>query len=488
MEHWDLALMSNGNRVGDWTARATRSLGAFMRARRGNVAVIYALALLPLAVASGVGLDYARAVVVRSSMSEAIDAAALAIGSTQGLTTAQMQTLAQQYFSANYKTDSSFGTPATLIVTPGTNSVTITVTDQMPTTLLGAAGIKTVPISVSNKVVWGQMKLWVSLVLDNTGSMSETDNTGTSKITALKSASHQLLTMLQNASTVAGDVQVAIVPFAKDVNAGSSNYNQSWIDWTIYGTCNISGIIDQPDCQSTHGTWTTGWNGSGSCNISGQNSKNACQNATGTWTSSTKKNWNGCVTDRGGPDAPSAHNYDVLNTTPTSSDTQSYFPAEQYGSCPEQLIALGYNWTNLSNEIDGMVANGSTNQTIGLVWGWQAMTQGLPLSPPTLPANTQQVIILLSDGLNTQDRWTGNGSNEDSGTDARMTLVCANAKAAGITIYTLFVDLNGTQGNSTVLQNCASDASKYFDLTTSGQIVDAFNEIGQQITNLRVSQ
>ena len=105
-----------------------------------------------------------------------------------------------------------------------------------------------------------------------------------------------------------------------------------------------------------------------------------------------------------------------------------------------------------------------------------------------MPANTQRVIILLSDGLNTQDRWTGNGSNEDPGTDARMALACSNAKAAGIVIYTVFVDLNGTQGNSTVLQNCATDSSKYFDLTTSGQIISTFNQIGQQITNLRVSQ
>ena len=38
-----------------------------------------------------------------------------------------------------------------------------------------------------------------------------------------------------------------------------------------------------------------------------------------------------------------------------------------------------------------------------------------------------------------------------------MTDVCSNAKAAGTTIYAVFVDLNGTQGNSTVLQNCATD-------------------------------
>jgi hypothetical protein len=71
--------------------------------------------------------------------------------------------------------------------------------------------------------------------------------------------------------------------------------------------------------------------------------------------------------------------------------------------------------------------------------------------------------------------------------DARMSQTCTNAKAAGIIIYTIFVDLGGTQGNSTVLQNCATDSSKYYDLTTSNAIVTTFNQIGQQITNLRVS-
>jgi hypothetical protein len=51
----------------------------------------------------------------------------------------------------------------------------------------------------------------------------------------------------------------------------------------------------------------------------------------------------------------------------------------------------------------------------------------------------------------------------------------------------VFVDLNGTSGNSSVLQGCASDSSKYFDLTTSGAIITTCNKIAQEITNLRVS-
>jgi Flp pilus assembly protein TadG len=492
-------------------------LRAFTRAKNANVAMIFGLSLIPMVLAGGAGLDYARAVMVRQSMGEALDAAALAIGKTDNkpstcaagssdtACTALLQ-MAQQYFAANYTYSDpsyapSYGTPSGLTMTIANAAVTLSVNDSVPTEIVKWVQ-PTIPVSASTTVVWGQTKLWVSLVLDNTGSMCEpydSDNNCShpnsgDKIAVLKVASHNLLTMLQSASDNPGDVQVAIIPFTKDVNLGAGYKSQSWIDWSLYGSCNISGISDQGTCQSTHGTWTSGggwgggwggWGGgnSGSCNISGKTSQNSCQNATGTWTASNKSNWNGCVTDRGGVSAPSPNNYDELNTAPTSSDTQSYFTAEQYSSCPEALQPLTDDWTALGNEIDGMVANGNTNQTIGLAWGWQALSNSAPLNPGALPAQTQQIIILLSDGLNTQNRW----SSSQSSIDTREKAACDNAKAAGIVIYTVFVDINGAQGSSAALKYCATDSNKYYDLTAASQIVTAFNQIATEITQLRVA-
>jgi hypothetical protein len=152
------------------------------------------------------------------------------------------------------------------------------------------------------------------------------------------------------------------------------------------------------------------------------------------------------------------------------------------------LGTLSYDWTALSNEVDSMTAGGSTNQPIGLAWGWQAQTDGNPFNPGSVPSYTSQYIILLSDGLNTQDRWYGDGSNQSTQVDSRMSQLCTAAKNAGITIYTVYVDLNGTQGNSSVLQNCASAANKYFDLTTSGAIITTLNTIAQQIAQLHIAQ
>ena len=59
----------------------------------------------------------------------------------------------------------------------------------------------------------------MALVLDNTGSMADDG-----KMTALKTATKNLLTQLQGAASVDGDVYVSIIPFSKNVNLGPANY------------------------------------------------------------------------------------------------------------------------------------------------------------------------------------------------------------------------------------------------------------------------
>ncbi len=178
--------------------------------------------------------------------------------------------------------------------------------------------------------------------------------------------------------------------------------------------------------------------------------------------------------------------YDIDNTTPFSGNAPTLFPVENTRYCPAGLVrGLGYDWVALDSAVNAMAPNGSTNQPIGLAWGWQALTVGTPLfAPPDADPSIRNVIVLLSDGLNTQDRWYGNGSTQSTQVDARMALVCSKAKAAGVLIYTVLV----MSGNSTVLQNCASDAEKYFELDTAGEIVTAFNTIGTELANLHIAK
>jgi Flp pilus assembly protein TadG len=449
----------------------------FARCRRGNAAVIFAIALVPVIAGAGVGFDYARALVVRTRLAEALDAAALAVGATHNLNQNQMLTLAQNYFNANYNVADSFGKPGPVTLVSGTNTVTVSDTVPVPTVLLQVAGINTVNVSYTSQVSWGNPKLWLSLVLDNTGSMTQIDLTGQSKIAALKTAVTQLLQQLNGAAQNPGDVMVSIVPFTTGVNMGA-NKGANWLTfapWDAVGSGDgqYQNALGQ-QCQAG----TTG------CNWVAFDSKHAT--------------WTGCVMDRD-------QDNDVQNTAPNSGDVTTLFPAAPPNlyshtpsntwnlTCPEQVLPLtdvlsSAGYTQLTAEVNGMTAGGTTDQAIGLAMGWMTLTNSAPFKPGNMPANTAPIVIIVSDGLNTMDRWTGDGSNEDSGTDAREALVCSNIKASGVTVYALYINLNGTQGNATTLQNCASSPDDYFTLTNTSQLIATFNQLTTQIIQLHLSK
>jgi len=93
------------------------------------------------------------------------------------------------------------------------------------------------------------------------------------------------------------------------------------------------------------------------------------------------------------------------------------------------------------------------------------------------------VIILLTDGLNTQNRW----STTQSDIDDREAITCANIKAANVDLYTIQVNTGGDP-TSTLLQNCASSTDKFYLLTSADQMTATFNTIGTNLTKLRVAQ
>jgi hypothetical protein len=64
---------------------------------------------------------------------------------------------------------------------------------------------------------------------------------------------------------------------------------------------------------------------------------------------------------------------------------------------------------------------------------------------------------------------------------------CKNIKDSGITIYAVHVNTNGDPV-STLLQNCASDSSKFFHLTSANQLIATFNQIGTTLAKLLIAQ
>ena len=451
------------------------SLPRFAASHSGNVAVIFAIACIPVIAAMGVAVDYTRATQTNSAMQDALDAASLALSRRADLSTmtpAQIQKFAQDYFNANFHNSELQDLTLHASYTPTGPSVTISANGTLPTDFMGIVGTQSVPLAVSSTTIWGEAKLRVALALDNTGSMSSS-----SKMTALKTATHNLLTQLKGAGSVNGDVYVSIIPFVKDVNVGATKYNQTWVKWD--GT---NGSIDNDLWNKWNGACTGGGKKSSASSYTNQAD---CQSHSYTWTAKNHNTWNGCIMDR---DKDVNKNFDTLNGAPNIADPQTLFPAEQYSACPTEMMGLSYDWTALNSKVDAMSPNGSTNQAIGLAWAWQSLTA----SPFTIPSMNpskvyKQVIILLTDGLNTEDRWYGDGSHTSTDVNARQQILCNNIKAAGVIIYTVQVNTGGDP-TSTLLQNCASSSDKFFLLTKADQIVTTFQQIGTELSELRISK
>jgi Flp pilus assembly protein TadG len=472
----------------------------FWSNEKGSLIVMFAVALIPVLALMGAAIDYSRASLARTKMQGALDATGLFLSRLPGSTSQEdLNAKAAVFFFANYTESDVLDiqltiTPALL---PGT--LNLTANGTYNPILVNVAGVTSFPVGTKTEVKWGNSRLRVSLVLDVTGSMSSAG-----KITALKTAAKNLLTSLKDAATTNGDVYVSIIPFSKDVAVATSNFNADWVkfDWlegdgtkaliswaATNGTCTPSSVASytpRNTCETSHSI--------GSCSIPQWTSKNSCQNHSGTWTTTnvtgvwvpntpSASNWNGCITDRD-KDPVATANYDTKNTAPDPLVSGTKFPAEQYSSCPTAMMGLSYDWTALNQKIDALSPAGNTNQAVGLAWGWQSLTSA-PFTIPAFDSNYvyKHVIILLSDGLNTEDRWYTSASS----INARQTITCNNVKAAGVVLYTVQVNTGGDP-TSTVLQQCATDSTKFFMLTSASQMITTFDQIGTELSNLHLSQ
>jgi hypothetical protein len=204
------------------------------------------------------------------------------------------------------------------------------------------------------------------------------------------------------------------------------------------------------------------------------------------WKPNSRATWNGCVMDRD-------QDHDVLDTLPSTTPTR--FPAHQASNCPTALLPLSdilSNWATadlnapiptsvLGQKINAMTPTGNTNVTIGLAWGWHALTSDIPLPEGSAPMpDLDKVIILLTDGENTQNRF----SSTQAAIDARTQKACDNIKAANIKLYTIRV----IDGNAALLQSCATKPNMYYDVQDAANLNVVFGAIATNLASLRIAK
>jgi hypothetical protein len=210
------------------------------------------------------------------------------------------------------------------------------------------------------------------------------------------------------------------------------------------------------------------------------------------------------------------------------------------GLASQTLMRLSSDKTTVVNKIASLVEGGNTNIHDGTMWGWRTISPNAPFADGSAynAVNNRKIMIVMSDGENywaSSPRTVGgstyqalgyysyNGagnmrlSDGSAGGDNHRDLLkaaapnnatnfqslsrnaqdeltkqaCANAKAAGIEIFSIGfstpTDPIDAQGLA-LLKGCATNDDHYYKAENASDLNAAFSSIGNGLGRLRLSQ
>ena len=426
--------------------------------------------------------------------------------------------------------------------------INLAASTSQATDIMDLVGINTVNVAATSQITRQNTGIELVLLLDNTGSMggavngNSVTNTNPAKITALKCAlagdasfsgvnttcetnnlvTIGLLDILYGSNTSLPDLFVGVVPFSDMVNMNvTAAPASSFVNNVTSGNkASMGGCISSRSftTNSTTDSGITLPTGDVSLTLDISDDPPSASNA---------NSYFQALTSSGNSNCPTA-------AQPMSSNkSDAIATIKKMNANGNTMIQLGFawGWRMLSPNWTGLWGSSPT-----FTYPSTTNTVSLPL-----PYNTQQmqkVAILMTDGQNTVPSY---GINSGSGNNVTMYLAnsaydlllangtssggwnpnytitsnpvpfpntttqldnltkttCDAMKSKGIIIYTIGFGTNNvnpvTDVNTALLQYCATqnyvgDTSHFFLAPTNTQLTSAFQQIGDQLANLRISQ
>ncbi len=444
-------------------SRAKSFARRFGENRDGSIAIMFAMLLVALCLFVGGAVDLGRWLQARHQTIAAMDAAVLAGGrilqvNDKDLTGARQA--AQQYYTENTKTRAEVIDDTIKFDAVDQNTAfAATGNAYIKTAFLGFANIPKLPLlntaeaSYSKAVLRAGGKandeVEISMMLDVTGSM------GGTKITDLKKAANDLVSIVISDAANYNPVRVAIVPFAEGVRLPTSANTKargtpaSKVEYTYTSRGNTSKVTYYPT---------------------------------------------ECVVERKGSNkyndvAPGTNNYVM---TMFESDAKCGLPAA------DELVPLTKDKTVLKNRIDNLVLSNSTAGQVGTAWAWYTLSPNwnslwaASAAASAYGSGPRKIAILMTDGeynlqydangVSTGSTGAGAAANGDSTTQARS--LCTAMKAKGITVYTVGFALGKNATAIQTLSQCATDPSMAYTPDSGAELQQAFRDIALKINQL----
>jgi hypothetical protein len=449
-----------------------------MKDCRGNVAITFSLAAVPMMIGVGAALDMVNANRVETLMQGAADAAALGGELSEKTNEDELRQIAIDYLTTN-GVQNAVNTVTSIETgrNPSTGAFGVTVKGKIPTRFMLLAGITEIEVGAFAEAERGGNVLELAMVLDNTGSMAPNG-----KLDTLKTAARNMVSTLLDNAPSGSDVKIGMVPFSEYVNVGMQYRNAPWMDvpddystnnqecWNTYPNKTNCRTEQQSYIEEgityTYDTEVCDWG----------EPLPVCQNVTRNYV------WSGCVGSRSYP----------LNVN--DGNLAMRYPGLPNVKCPSPLQTLTNDKSVLNAKIDGMIATGNTYIPGGLMWGWNMLTRNEPLgqalSKPDIAAkNGKKALVLMTDGANTlipayPFHTTSGNVTVSNGLTAEL---CQNIKDDGIVIYTVLFQVSDPTIQS-LLDTCASAPENSFVADNNAALEAAFRDIAVALAQPRLTR
>ncbi len=390
-------------------------MGLFNRDQRGAVALMFALAAIPLLFALGMAVDHASNVSKQGKLQAALDAGALAAAASS-LDDAQRIALAENVFRQNMGELADSITPVFVIdgLTVSGNAAL-----ESKNAFMTLAGIGTTSVTAESVVrIPTDRPAEIALVLDYSSSMN-----GQGKWQAMRDAALDLVNTVTDNGTNS-NIKFGLVPFAKQVRMTiPSDY--------------IVGEAPGSD-----------------------------------WTGCTQdRKWPHNTTD----ETPDTFDDDTKwGLTPTAAGT-----CNQMGPHNLTILPLTNNHQAVTDQLNAMDPFVGTHIALGLEFGWHVISDNPPFTEGLAYGTDEllKAIVLLTDGKQTTKAWGQNDSHSRSNGEENLEDMCQAIKAKDVLMITIVFDLNDGE-TETRMRNCATTPDYYFDADNNQQLAEAFQSIG----------
>lgn len=433
----------------------------------GNLSLMAALVAGCMLLAVGAAIETTSMTKVKSKLQDAADNAVMAATVSGEENNGELTKIATEVAEMNYdgEIDVTFERDR--------DSLFVSVTAQHDMLFMGMFGYQRTPITVnsgSQRSSGG--KINIALALDTTSSMAGV------RMTAMIEAATDLVNEVDRADKGQGNAKISLVPFADYVRIDPAYSGASWLD--VPPDRNVTwDVLDDVNSTNCRQVGT------------GERATTECD-AYVYITYNETFSWSGCMGSR-----------------PDGRHTTAAFAGERYKGvvgnqwCDDAynfMVPLTDDFEQLETEIAGLVPDGMTYIPSGLIWAWRNLEEAeLFSSDNTKDEDAQNVIILMTDGSNTQRmigtvpgwdgifHWGTSDAKADQEAADDLTLeLCKSIKASDIRIITVAYEVDDAD-TKTMLKACASSGGDFYDAKNASKLKQAFGKIGSSFDVVRLT-